>query len=157
MTVRRRARRASSRVVRSSSSTPAFAASTLSASGKLRPSRFITKLKTSPPSPQPKHFHESRAGVTVNEGVFSPWKGQRPLYVEPAFFSWTVSPTTSTTLSLLLTSAATPTDKPSSCPRAGSSSRRGAFGRRTWRWACQDLTSRSGGSYHPDVNTGGGY
>ena len=68
----------------------------------------------SPPSPQPKHFHESRAGVTVNDGVFSPWNGQRPLYVEPAFFSWTVSPTTSTTLSLVLISAATPTDKPSS-------------------------------------------
>src|SRR5262245_8845433 len=66
----------------------------------------------SPPSPQPKHFQESRPGVTVNDGVFSPWNRHRPLYVVPAFFSWTVSPTTSTTLSLLLTSAATPTAKP---------------------------------------------
>src|SRR5204862_6775 len=29
--------------------------------------------------------------------------------------------------------------------------------RRTWLWACQVLTSRSPGSYHPVVNTGGGY
>src|SRR5829696_6506780 len=65
----------------------------------------------SPPSPQLKHFQESRAGVTVNDGVFSPWNGQSPLNVEPAFFSWTVSPTTSTTLSLFFTSAATPTAK----------------------------------------------
>src|SRR6478752_1580157 len=111
MTSRRRALRASSRDVRSSISTPAFAARTLRASGNDRPSRFMTKLKMSPPSPQPKHFHDSRPGVTVNEGVFSPWNGHRPLYVVPAFFSWTVSPTTSTTPSLLLTSAATPTAK----------------------------------------------
>src|SRR4029079_9963033 len=110
-TSRRRAFRASSRVVRSSISTPALAARTLSASGNERPSRFMTKLKMSPPSPQPKHFHDSRAGVTVKDGVFSPWKGHRPLNVEPAFFSWTVSPTTSTTVSLFFTSAATPTAK----------------------------------------------
>src|SRR5215212_1514607 len=114
-TSRSRLRWASSRVVRSSSSMPALAARAFSASGNDRPSRFITKLKTSPPSPQPKHFHESRAGVTVNDGVFSPWNGQRPLYVVPAFLSWTVSPTTSTTLSLFLTSAATPTANRSSC------------------------------------------
>jgi hypothetical protein len=47
----------------------------------------MTKLKTSPPSPQPKHFQESRLGVTVNDGVFSPWNGHRPLKVVPAFFS----------------------------------------------------------------------
>lgn len=39
----------------------------------------MTKLKTSPPLPQPKHFQESRPGVTVNEGVFSPWNGHSPL------------------------------------------------------------------------------
>ncbi len=87
ITSRRRAFRASSRVVRSSISTPALAARTLSASGNDRESRFITKLKMSPPSPQPKHFQESRAGVTVKDGVFSPWNGQSPLNVEPAFFS----------------------------------------------------------------------
>ena len=49
--------------------------------------------------------------MTVKDGVFSPWNGHSPLNVEPAFFSWTVSPTTSTTLSLFFTSAATPTAK----------------------------------------------
>jgi len=39
----------------------------------------MTKEKTSPPSPHPKHFHDSRLGVTVNDGVFSPWNGHRPL------------------------------------------------------------------------------
>jgi hypothetical protein len=29
-------------------------------------------LKTSPPRPQPKHFQDSRDGVTVKDGVFSP-------------------------------------------------------------------------------------
>ena len=74
-----RLRWASSRVVRSSSSTPARAARRRSASGKSIPSRCMTKLKMSPPSPQPKHFQVSRPGVTTNEGDFSPWKGQRPL------------------------------------------------------------------------------
>jgi hypothetical protein len=32
----------------------------------------MTKLKTSPPRPQPKHFQDSRDGVTVKDGVFSP-------------------------------------------------------------------------------------
>jgi hypothetical protein len=39
----------------------------------------MTKLKTSPPSPQPKQCQLSRPGVTMKLGVFSPWKGQRPL------------------------------------------------------------------------------
>ena len=43
----------------------------------------MTKLKTSPPRPQPKHFQLSRAGVTTKLGVFSPWNGQRPLNVVP--------------------------------------------------------------------------
>jgi len=47
----------------------------------------MTKLKTSPPRPQPKHFHDSRDGVTVNDGVFSPWNGQSPLYEAPALRS----------------------------------------------------------------------
>jgi hypothetical protein len=69
----------------------------------------MTNENTSPPRPQPKHFQESRPGVTVNDGVVSPWNGHRPLKVVPAFFSWTVSPTTSAMFSRLLTSAATPT------------------------------------------------
>ena len=71
----------------------------------------MTKLKTSPPSPQPKQCQLSRLGVTTNDGVFSPWKGQRPLKVAPALRRLTVSPTTSTMLSRLFTSAATPTAK----------------------------------------------
>ena len=83
-------------------------ASSRSASGNVTPSRSITNENTSPPSWQPKHFQESRLGVTVNDGVFSPWNGHSPLKVVPAFFSCTVSPTTSTMFSRLLTSAATP-------------------------------------------------
>ena len=71
----------------------------------------MTKLKTSPPSPHPKQCQLSREGVTTNEGVFSPWKGHRPLYVVPAFLRLTVSPTTSRTLSRFFTSAAMPTAK----------------------------------------------
>ena len=73
--------------MRSSISTPAFAASVRSASGKVTPSRCMTNENMSPPRPQPKHFQDSRAGVTVNDGVFSPWNGHRPLKVVPAFFS----------------------------------------------------------------------
>ena len=71
----------------------------------------MTKLKMSPPRPHPKQCQVSRFGVTTNEGVFSPWNGHRPLKTVPAFLSATVSPTTSTTLNLLFTSAATPTAK----------------------------------------------
>ena len=94
----------------SDSSTPARRARRRSASGKSIESRSMTKLKTSPPRPQPKHFQVSRAGVTVNDGVFSPWKGHSPLYEAPALRSWTVSPIRSTRLIFCLISAATPTD-----------------------------------------------
>jgi hypothetical protein len=70
----------------------------------------MTKLKMSPPLPQPKHFHVSRAGVTVNDGVFSPWNGHSPLKEAPAFLSWTLSPISSARSSFCLISAATPTD-----------------------------------------------
>src|SRR5688572_2725624 len=101
----------SSRLVRSSISTPALAANSRSASGNDSPSRSMTKLKMSPPLPQPKQCHDSRPGVATKEGVFSPWNGHRPLYVVPAFLRLTLSPTTSTTDNLLLTSAVAPTDK----------------------------------------------
>ena len=65
----------------------------------------------SPCLPQPKQCQVSRAGVTTKLGVFSPWNGHRPLRVVPAFFSWTVSPTTSATGSRPLISATTPTAK----------------------------------------------
>ena len=64
----------------------------------------------SPCSPQPKQCHVSRSGVTMNDGVFSAWKGQSPLYTVPARFSETVSPTTSMTGSLDLISATMPDD-----------------------------------------------
>jgi hypothetical protein len=34
---------------------------------------------TSPPVAQPKQWYRWRAGVTMKLGVFSLWKGQRPL------------------------------------------------------------------------------
>ncbi len=71
----------------------------------------MTKLKTSPPRPQPKQCQLSRAGVTTNEGVRSPWNGQSPLNVVPAFLRGTLSPTISTMSSFDLISAVTPIDK----------------------------------------------
>ena len=58
----------------------------------------------SPCLPQPKQCHVSRSGVTMNDGVFSAWKGQSPLYTLPARLSATVSPTTSMTGSFALIS-----------------------------------------------------
>ena len=71
----------------------------------------MTNVKMSPCLPQPKQCHVSRTGVTTKLGVFSPWNGHSPLKVVPAFFSWTVSPTTSATGSRPLISATTPTLK----------------------------------------------
>jgi hypothetical protein len=68
----------------------------------------MRKVKMSPPSPQPKQCQLSRSGLTTNDGVFSAWNGQSPLYAEPARLSGTVSPTTSTTDSLDLISAGMP-------------------------------------------------
>ena len=70
----------------------------------------MTKLKTSPPRPQPKHFQLSRDGVTVKDAVFSPWNGHSPLNEVPALRSCTVSPIRSTRLTFCLISAAAPTD-----------------------------------------------
>ncbi len=47
-------------------------------SGKSRLSRFMTYANTSPPAPQPKHFHSPVVGFTWNEGLFSWWNGQQP-------------------------------------------------------------------------------
>ncbi len=38
-----------------------------------------TNLKTSPPTPQPKQWKKPLSRLTWNDGVFSPWNGQRPL------------------------------------------------------------------------------
>ena len=39
----------------------------------------MRKPKASPPTPQPKQWKIPFLGLTMKEGVFSPWKGQRPL------------------------------------------------------------------------------
>jgi len=62
----------------------------------------------SPCSPHPKQCQVSRSGVTTNDGVFSAWNGQRPLWTVPARLSATVSPTMSTTGSFDLISATMP-------------------------------------------------
>ena len=38
---------------------------------------------TSPPSPQPKQCQNWRAGVTLNDGDFSSWKGHSPFSEPP--------------------------------------------------------------------------
>ena len=50
----------------------------------------MTNVMTSPPVPQaPKQCQLCRSGETMNEGVFSLWKGQGALNVRPAFCSGT--------------------------------------------------------------------
>ncbi len=82
-----------------------------SASRKSSPSRRMTNVKMSPCSPQPKQCHVSRSGVTMKDGVFSAWKGQRPFWIVPARLSATVSPTTSATGSFALISATMPEEE----------------------------------------------
>src|SRR4051812_7190056 len=90
----------------------------------------------SPCLPQPKQCQVSRTGVTTNEGVFSPWNGHSPLRVVPAFFSWTVSPTTSATGSRPLISATAPTAK----GHPFRFRRRATGPSRKWLGTCQVLT-----------------
>src|SRR5664279_5098364 len=56
----------------------------------------MTKLTELPTFPQPKHLKISFEGETVNEGVFSLWKGHNPRKFTPRFFNGTNSCTTST-------------------------------------------------------------
>src|SRR5215472_6971272 len=85
---------------------PARAASRSTASGKERLSTFSTNRMTSPPSAQEKQYHRPRAGVTLNEGVFSSWNGHRPLSdPPPALRSWRYSPMTSAMADCSRTSA----------------------------------------------------
>lgn len=67
---------------------PASSARSLSASPKVRPSRIMAKVMTSPETPQPKHLKIPRSGDTLNDGDFSPWNGHRPVKLRPAFLSW---------------------------------------------------------------------
>jgi hypothetical protein len=55
----------------------------------------MTKFTELPPFPQPKHLKIPFAGETVNEGVFSLWKGHNPSWLTPRFLSVTNSETTS--------------------------------------------------------------
>ena len=61
---------------------------------------------TPPPSPQPKQWKNSREGFTLNDGVFSSWKGQSP-FIEPppAFLRVTYWDTTSSMGAFSRTSA----------------------------------------------------
>src|SRR5262245_9739409 len=75
-------------------SRPASRASRSTASGKGKPSLRMTKPTTSPWAPQPKQWKKFLSSLTVNEGVFSLWKGQRPVCSRPRFCSRTRRPTT---------------------------------------------------------------
>ena len=56
----------------------------------------MTKPTASPCSPQPKQWKKPFLSLTVKDGVFSLWNGQRPAYSAPERrFSDTLRPTTS--------------------------------------------------------------
>src|ERR1700733_14120401 len=82
------------------------AASRSTASVKLRLSIRCTNLMTSPPSAQEKQYQSPRAGVTLNDGVFSSWNGHSPLSEPPpALRSCRYSPMTSSIAERSRTSA----------------------------------------------------
>src|SRR5438093_538313 len=56
----------------------------------------MTKPKASPPTPQPKQWKMLFRGLTVNDGVFSAWNGQRPFQWDPALRRFTNRLTRST-------------------------------------------------------------
>ena len=66
------------------------------ASAKPRWLIFSMKVMTSPPSPQPKQCQSPVFGLTLKEGLFSPWKGQQPQNSWPRWRSSTVSATSCT-------------------------------------------------------------
>ena len=63
---------------------PARSATSLTAWGNSTRSMAMTKPKTSPAFPQPKHLKICFCGLTLKEGVFSAWKGQRATRFRPA-------------------------------------------------------------------------
>ncbi len=74
---------------------PAWAASRSTASENERWSIFITKVRVSPPSWQPKQWKSPLLGLTWKDGDFSSWKGHSPLRLPPpALRSWRYSDTT---------------------------------------------------------------
>src|SRR5438067_13038818 len=68
----------------------------------------MSQSKTSPFSPHPQQWNVRRSGSTLNEGVFSAWNGQRPLYERPALRSCTRSPTSWTMSTRSLTRSKSP-------------------------------------------------
>ena len=61
----------------------------MTASRNSKRSIFITKVKTLPLSPQPKQWYSPRSSLTVNDGVFSLWNGQSPVWLRPVRFRLT--------------------------------------------------------------------
>src|SRR5262245_5972781 len=105
----------------SGTSTPTSAASWRTASGKERFSIRIRKVIAVPPASQPKHLKLCRSAFTTNEGVFSAWNGQRPLWLRPAGFRPTKRPTSETMstrsrTSRIVSSGISPTE-PAPCSR----------------------------------------
>src|SRR5438128_2672946 len=56
----------------------------------------MRKTNASPPTPQPKQWKIPFRGLTVNDGVFSAWNGQRPFQWDPALRRFTNRLTRST-------------------------------------------------------------
>src|SRR5262245_537324 len=77
---------------------PKRSATRRTASGNASDSIRMTKAKTSPCAPQPKQWKNPRSSLTVNDGVFSAWNGQRPTALRPRRRNVTTSDATSTRL-----------------------------------------------------------
>ncbi len=72
----------------------------------------MTKPTASPWAPQPKQWKKPFLSLTVKDGVFSLWKGQRPAYSAPERrFSVTLRPTMSDSLSRARSSSRKPGGK----------------------------------------------
>src|SRR5262245_37525862 len=100
-------------------SIPTEAPSWRTASGKERFSIRIRKVMAVPPASQPKHLKLCRSAFTMNEGVFSAWKGQSPLWLRPDGLRLTKRQTRATMstrsrTSRIVSSGISPTDSPPS-------------------------------------------
>jgi len=71
-------------------------ANSLAASQKSILSISCMKVMTFPPFPHPKHLNICLLGETINDGVFSLWKGQHAVKFAPALLRGTYLPTRST-------------------------------------------------------------
>ena len=66
-----------------------------------------TKSNTLPPLSHPKHLNICFSGLTIKEGVFSPWKGQQALKLLPCLLNETYSEIMLTISDLFLISSQT--------------------------------------------------